>query len=139
MTNEEIVRAACQVVWTDGEIERAGEFYAEDFVADYPHANWGTGLDGVKINAANIRKGFPDYREQIDELIDAGDNIIVRLTIRGTHLGPLGPLPATGKMVEFRDVTVCQVKNGKIVKQWGLSDNLTIFQQLGVVELPSAA
>jgi predicted ester cyclase len=87
MTNEELVRNACQVIWTDGDVSRIGEFYAENFQANYPMTNWGTGLEGAKNLALEIRAAFPDYRERIDELIDAGDRIIVRLTIQGTHQG----------------------------------------------------
>ena len=138
MTNEEIVRAACQVVWTDGDLSRIGEFYAEDFQANYPITNWGKGLEGLKQLAIDQRTAFPDYRERIDELIDAGDRIIVRLTIRGTHKGPLPNLPVTGKSIEFTDVTICRIENGKIVEQSGLSDYLTVYLQLGVIELPDA-
>ena len=84
------------------------------------------------------RAAFPDYRERIDELITAGDRVIVRLTIRGTHEGPLPNLPATGKSVEFSDVTICRIENGKIVEQSGLSDYLSLYLQLGVIELPDA-
>ena len=138
MTNEEIVRAACQVIWTDGDVSRAGEFYAEDFQANYPITDWGRGLEGLKRLATDQRAAFPDYREQIDELITAGDRVIVRLTIRGTHKGPRPNLPATGKAVEFSDVTICRIENGKIVEQSGLSDYLSLYLQLGVIELPDA-
>lgn len=136
MTDEELVRAACQVIWTDGEGDRVGEFYADDFRADYPITNWGEGLAGVRALAMEVRKGFPDYREQIDELYRDGNVVIVKLTIRGTHTGPMPNLPPTGKAVEFRDVTICEIENGKIVKQSGLSDYLTMLHQLGAAELP---
>ena len=139
MTNEELVRNACQVIWTDGDVSRIGEFYAENFQANYPMTNWGTGLEGAKNLALEIRAGFPDYRERIDELIDAGDRIVVRLTIQGTHLGDYGGLPATGKSVEFTDVTICRIENGRIVEQSGLSDLLTLYVQLGLIELPGSA
>ncbi|MFT4583307.1 MAG: putative ester cyclase [Gammaproteobacteria bacterium] len=116
MSNAQIVRDACRIVWTEGQVSRMGEFYADDFKADYPMTNWGRGLEGAKKLAAAIRVGFPDYAERIDELIDAGEDIIVRLTIRGTHTGPLLGLPATGKAVESKDVTICRVNNGKIVE-----------------------
>ena len=136
MTNEELVRTACQVIWSEGDVSRISEFYAEDFEAHYPMTNWGSGLGGAKNLAVEIRKAFPDYREHIDELISAEDRVIVRLTITGTHTGPLPNLPATGKSVEFTDVTICRIQDGKIVEQSGLSDYLTLYSQLGVIELP---
>ena len=139
MTNEQIVRDACRIIWTEGDVSRIGEFYAEDYTADYPFTDWGTGLEGIKYLAETQREAFPDYTEQINELFDAGDHIIVVLTIRGTHLGRIGNIPATGKEFEFRDVTICQIENGKIAKQSGLSDHLSFFLQTGLLELPGTS
>lgn len=138
MTNEEIVREACRVIWTEGDVSRVGEFYTEDFEADYPFTNWGAGLEGVAALAQTQREIMPDYREQIDELINADGKVIVILTIRGTHLGAMDGIPATGKEVEFRDVTICEIRDGRIAKQSGLSDLMTYFLQLGLVALPGA-
>ncbi len=135
MTNEEIVREACRVVWTEGDVSRIGEFYSEDFTTDYPITQWGSGLDGIKRLAEAQRNAFPDYREQIDELYDAGDDIIVVLTIRGTNKGAMEGIEPTGKEVEFRDVTICRVKDGKIIKQSGLSDYFTVYRQLGLIDV----
>ena len=135
MTNEETVREACRVVWTEGDVSRISEFYSEDFTTDYPITQWGTGLEGIKRLAEAQRNAFPDYREHIEELYDAGDDIIVVLTIRGTNTGAMEGLEPTGKQVEFRDVTICRVKDGKIVKQSGLSDYFTVYQQLGLIDL----
>ena len=137
MSNEQTVRDACQVIWSEGDVARIGEFYAEDFQADYPRTNWGSGLEGIKALVEEIRAAFPDYREQIDELIDAGDIIVVRLTIRGTQTGQMGDTPATGKTVEFNDVTILRIRDGKIVEQRGLSDHFALYQQLGLIDFPS--
>ena len=136
MTPEAIVRATCQTIWTDGEVDRIGEFYSADFEADYPFTDWGEGLEGARKLAATLRVGFPDYREQIEELWVDGDTVIVKLRIRGTHTGPMPGLPApTGRKVDFRDVTICEVREGRIARQSGLSDQLTLMLQLGIREL----
>jgi steroid delta-isomerase-like uncharacterized protein len=139
MTNEELVRTACKVVWSDGDLSRIGEFYAEDYQADYAMTDWGEGVEGIKNLAIEQREAFPDYREEIEELIDAGDKIIVVLTIRGTHKGPFRGMAATGKSFEIRDVTICTCRNGKIVRQSGVSDYLAAFVQLGVIDLPGVS
>jgi steroid delta-isomerase-like uncharacterized protein len=139
VTNEQIVRDACRIIWTEHDLSRIPEFYAEDFKADYTFTDWGVGLEGIKALATQQREAFPDYSEHIDELIDGGDRIVVVLTIRGTHLGALPNLPATGKAFEIRDVTICRIENGKIAAQSGLSDHLSFFLQAGLIELPGAA
>lgn len=133
MDNEQIVRDACRVIWSEGDISRVSEFYADHIVGHYPLTEWSDGIEGVRELATTIRQGFPDYHEQIDELLCAGDKVIVRLTITGTHLGSLYGLPATRNRVTFTDVTVCRIENGKIAEQWGLSDHFTLYLQLGLI------
>ena len=114
-------------------------FHTEEFQTDYldyPETNWESGTEGLKNFVLGLKAGIPDYSEQIDDLIDAGDRIIVRLSISGTHTGPLPNLPATGKPCEFREIAVCRVENGKIVEQCGLTDYLTFYTQLGLIEVP---
>ena len=132
-SNADIVREACQVIWTEGQIDRVPEFYSEDFTADYAFTDWGTGIEGVKALASSVRVGLPDYREEIKLLIDGGEYIVVELLIEGTHTGPMNGMEPTGEAVAFRDVTILKLRDGKIVEQRGLSDYLTMFQQLGVI------
>ena len=134
--NEEIVREACRVIWTEGQIERVAEFYAEDFKASYPNADWGEGLEGVKALAKRVRQGMPDARESIDLIISDGDYVVVELTICGTHKGSMYGVAPTEKELSYRDVTILKLARGKIVEQRGLTDFLSVFIQLGLVEHP---
>ena len=124
-----VVREACQVIWTEGKTERVADFYSPEFEADYPITDWGQGLAGVAALASKVRQDLPGYAEDIEELIEAGDEVVVRLTISGRN-------PKTDEPVSFRDVTILTVKDGLITRQRGLSDHLSLFLQLGIVELP---
>ncbi len=126
----EVVRDACQVIWSDGDTSRVAEFYADNFEADYPMTNWGEGLEGVANLAAQVRKDLPGYTEHIEELIEAGDEVVVRLTITGRN-------PRNDKPVSFRDVSMLTVKDGRITRQRGLTDYLTLYMQMGIIDLPS--
>ena len=134
--NERIVRDACRVIWTEGDVSRTEEFYATDFVADYPFADWGTGSDGVRALAAAIRASFPDQREEIEDLVVQGDTVAVQLRIKGTHTGSVPGRPATGAKTDYRDMTFIKIQDGKIVRQTGLTDFLTRWAQEGTLDLP---
>ncbi|NCG07426.1 MAG: hypothetical protein GWP37_10690, partial [Gammaproteobacteria bacterium] len=58
-SNADIVREACHVIWTEGQIDRVPEFYSQDFIADYAFTDWGTGIEGVKALASSVRVGLP--------------------------------------------------------------------------------
>lgn len=138
MTNEDIVRNASDVIWNKGDIFRIAEFYSENIRADYPVTDWEDGLDGVKKLLEEINEAIPDYHEQIDELISAGDRVIVRLTISGTHKGTMFGIPPTGKFIKFNEISIVQFEGGKIVEQRGVTDYLSVWVQLGLIELPVA-
>ena len=85
-------------------------------------------MPGVEALAKQVRIDLPGYAETIEELIEADDEVVVRLTITGTN-------PKTGEPVSFRDVTMLTVKNGKITRQRGLTDYLSLYMQLGIINL----
>ncbi len=140
MTNEQLVRTAFETIWNRGEVSRCREFYTENFQAHYPPGgpSWGKGPDGVRAILTLIRNAFPDYHEKIEELISSGDRVVARMTNSGTHKGPLPIAPATGKSFEVVDIAICRIEDGKIAEQWGLSDNLSLLLQLGLIQPPGA-
>ena len=75
---------------------------------------------------------FPDYHEEIREIIAEGDVVVVRFTITGTQSGQWGMLAPTGKRVSFDEVVFLEIRDGKVVSQRGVADNLTALRQLGV-------
>lgn len=59
---------------------------------------------------------FPDYHEELEEMIAEGDKLVMRLTITGTQLGRWGPLPLTGKPVRFEEIVILRFVDGKVVE-----------------------
>jgi steroid delta-isomerase-like uncharacterized protein len=72
-------------------------------------------------------------------LIVEGDKVVMRFTVAGTHKGPLMGIPATGKSYKAPGISVFRLANGKIVEHWGVFDQLSVMQQLGLVPVPGQA
>ena len=130
--NEQLVRDAMQIIWNECDVSRVSEFYSDNFEADYPHTDWGNGLEGLCNLATQVHSDLPGYTENIEQLIDAGDKIVVVLLISGSH-------PVSGDEISFRDVTVLTIKDGKIVNQRGVGDLLTLYEKLNMITLTSNA
>ena len=47
-----------------------------------------------------------------------------------------GPLPPTGKRMQFEEIVILQIRDGKVCRQRGIADNLNALRQLGVVPTP---
>ena len=86
----------------------------------------------VKRLFAEFRTAFPDWHEEIVQLVAEGDAVAGRFRCSGTHLGEfLGEAP-TGKRMDVEEVFFLRVEEGKFVDFWGLEDSLNRMRQLGL-------
>jgi predicted ester cyclase len=89
----------------------------------------------VKRLFTEFYSAFPDWREEIVELVAEGHTVAGRFRCSGTHQGEfLGEAP-TGKRMEVDEVFFLRVEDGKFVDFWALEDSLGRMRQLGL--LPS--
>jgi steroid delta-isomerase-like uncharacterized protein len=81
-------------------------------------------------------EAIPDSKATFDNAVASGNTVLLELTWRGTHSGPLqtpkGSIAATGKKIEIRACTVIELDNGKAKVQRHYFDMTTLLQQLGV-------
>jgi predicted ester cyclase len=76
---------------------------------------------------------LPDTHASIDDMIAEGDKVAVRYTIRGTHKGAFRGIAPTGKQVTVNGFEINRFAGGKFVETWGLTDYLSLLQQLGAI------
>ncbi len=74
---------------------------------------------------------FPDASETIHFLVAEGDKVAVHSHCRGTQLGPMGSLPASGKTLSADFISIYRVADGRIAEAWVEWDSLTGLIQLG--------
>ncbi len=76
---------------------------------------------------------FPDIKVTTHHLVAEGDMVVEYQTTEGTHQGELMGIPATGKTVSITEMHMVRIANGQAVEHWGLADNMTMMQQLGII------
>lgn len=82
---------------------------------------------------AEFRAAFPDWREEILELVAEGDAMAGRFRCSGTHLGEfLGEAP-TGRRMEVEEVFFLRAEEGRFAGFWALEDGLNRMRQLGLL------
>jgi predicted ester cyclase len=73
----------------------------------------------------------------------SGDTAVTESTYRGTHTGtlrtPNGDIPATGKRVQGRQVTVQRVKDGQVWSEHLYFDQMEFLGALGLIPTPTHA
>ena len=93
-------------------------------------------LATIKQTIAALLAAFPDMTSAEDDLIAAGDKVVTRRTLRGTHEGKFMDVAPTGKPVAFSGVWLAQLSNGKLKEQWVYFDALGLLRQIGALPAP---
>jgi steroid delta-isomerase-like uncharacterized protein len=129
--NKAVARRVFDEIFNQGKYEVAKEIYAPDFV------NHGFSSDiGLKEDqdaARGWREAIPDIKVTVKMMMTDGDLVTVLWTAEGTNTGQGNGLPATGKTVRGRGITIWRIVNGKIREEWSEFDQLRLMQQLGLI------
>jgi steroid delta-isomerase-like uncharacterized protein len=75
---------------------------------------------------------FPDYKHSIESIFASGDMVVTRITYSGTHEDTFMEIPPTGNNFVYKGIFMFQLSDNKIMKMWGVEDELTMMRQLGL-------
>jgi len=125
------VRTFVEKVWNGKDYAAVSDLYAENYVNPF-----GTGPAARAEPIRRYHQAFPDLHFGIEELIVAGDTVVLRAAFRGTDTGGYAGRAATGRAVEEWVVTIMHFDGDRVVREWVGADKLGLFIQLGVVDNP---
>jgi len=129
--NKATARRVFDEIFNQGKFDAANELYASDFI------NHGVSRDislqEDQAAARGWKQAFPDGKMTVVQEIAEGDLVTVLWTATGTNTGEGNGLPATGKKIQERGITIWRIVNGKIVEEWSEFDQLRMMKQLGLL------
>jgi len=89
------------------------------------------GVGPWKELVAGLLAAFPDLHFTMEDQVVQGDRVALRWHATGTHKGPLGAAPATGKPIALDGLIIDRVAHGKVQERWEQWDQPVMLQQLG--------
>jgi len=128
--NKSVVLRSETELWNRGNLAAADELYTPNFVCHFVIEPEWRGVQGIKDAVAQHRRSFPDWNEQVDDIIAEGDKVVIRFTSTGTQKGEFAGISPTGKKVTIREVAIFRLVDGKIAEQWGKPDVHGLLEQL---------
>ena len=119
-------------------LDESAALLAADYVWHGPGMEL-RGPEGFKQLIGMYLSAFPDMVLTIDDLIAEGDKVVTQWTGRGTHLGELSGVAASGRPVAVPGITISRIVNGRIAEDHEVFDNLGMFQLIGTLPALSAS
>ncbi len=121
--------------WNTGDQKYLNAGVSPNFIDNTLPAGRPQGPEGLKFASNNFRKAVPDLHCTLEDLLVVGDKVTARLLFTGTFKGKFKEHPPTNKPVKFFAIDILQIKDGKLIQDWHLEDNLTLLQQLGAIKM----
>jgi predicted ester cyclase len=118
---------------SQGKIDVIDELVADDYIEHQEFPGLTPDKEGLKGFIKMNRDAFPDLTVEILGVAVDGDEVWVHAVMTGTHKGDLAGIAPTGKSVRLEMIDRVKVRDGKAVEHWGVSDDLGMMTQLGVI------
>jgi predicted ester cyclase len=107
------------------------ELMAPGFINHSAAPGMSKGPDGMWHTFSQVlRPAFPDLVVDIEDQVAEGDKVVTRKTIRGTHLGALMGIPATGRSVAINVIDIVRLEDGRYAEHWGVNTLGAVLAQL---------
>jgi steroid delta-isomerase-like uncharacterized protein len=132
--NQELFRRFWEEVVAGGNLALIDELVADDIV-DHEEGFPGQppGKDGVKFFVNTLREAFPDISVKAGVTLGDGNLAAGEATLTGTHTGDFMGVPASNKSFEIDSVDIIRVEDGKVAEHWGVTDTMSLMQQIGAI------
>ena len=126
-----------RTIWNEGDLELIDDLVGPGFVRHMVDISEDlVGPEGFVENVVAFRTQFPDFQVRFDEVIVAGDRLVIRWTVTGTDTGTFGELPPTGMSIQISGASVIHVIDGKFAEAWMYYNQGAMMQQLGFTLTP---
>ena len=113
---------------------------SEDYVAEYPGVPVLNKTQSLGYNRRFVI-AFPDTHFQVHSVVAQGDQVFIHWTVSGTQTERLATvtgrtIPPTRRRATGSGVLLTQVRDGEIVREHWYWDQLSLLDQLGIMEHP---
>jgi steroid delta-isomerase-like uncharacterized protein len=115
-----------------GDVSAAEDVFTSDCVVHMTGvAEPVRGIGPWKDLVGGLLRAFPDMHFTVEDQLIQGDRVAFRWRATGTHTGPLGAAPPTGKTVVLDGLIMDRMTDGKVRERWEQWDQPLMLQQLG--------
>jgi predicted ester cyclase len=135
--HSEFVEQMFDVVINQGEVDRAPEFFADDYVDHGPMGEM-PGIEAFQQVVLAWRAACPDVNCAVEGFFESGDMAAWNVRVTGTFTGEMMGMPPTGKAFEYVTPNIGRFNaEGKAVEHWADQGMFQFLTQVGAIPAPA--
>jgi steroid delta-isomerase-like uncharacterized protein len=116
--------------WNRGAFDRLEGLCAPTFAFHVHGRSRVTDLAELEAIVAAWRRGFPDLRFEIGDVVAEEGRVAVRATLTGTHRGEWNGRPPTGNRIAVDHIFLLRFEDGLLVEVFEVLDSAALRRQL---------
>ena len=123
-------------IWNNKQIEKIPDYVHEEYTI---HLDTADPWEGQTLSHAEFKKrlffsfdAFPDIHFEITTSIEDKNHVAISWILTGTHTGPIGHFPPSGRSIKTLGMTIYHFTDGLISGHTQVFDRMTVAQQLGL-------
>jgi predicted ester cyclase len=130
MTDRALVHEAVALLW-GGDERRVGDI-VDPAYRDHAAAGPSVGPAGFRAARSAFRRAFADVELTARDVVVADGRAAVRLHVRGLHVGPHAGVAPSGRTVEWDEIHLWRLQDGRVMEHWACRDDLAALRRMGV-------
>lgn len=138
MTADETTELALrflEAAWSNsGDYKTLEDLAAPEFFVKY--SLMPAPIEGVEAYCALLREtraNLDDIYIKFAHVATQGDTAVFSWEGGGTHKGEIMGIPGTGSALHWTGISIVQIADGKVTREWGEEDSARVLRQLGVI------
>jgi predicted ester cyclase len=128
--NEAIVRQVFEAIDAQ-DFARFQELLAPELIGHYSGPQEDLTVDSIIQLIKTFYQAFPDYSHSVEDAFAKGDKVVVRILQNANQKAEFQGIPP-GNKISYYQISIMQVKDGKVIGWWVVEDNLGMMTQLGL-------
>lgn len=129
--NKEIIKDFFNAIWINRDLDLALSFVADD-VRYYGVRNEFQGKETYGEMIKGYLSVFDEVTIDIEDMVAEKNKVFFRATFSGIHNGEFEGILPSHKKVKFQVFNEIEIREGKIIADWDMLDELGLMQQLGM-------
>jgi steroid delta-isomerase-like uncharacterized protein len=130
----ELIQEFYDEMLSEGNLDKLDDLVTDD-VVDHEQGLPGQpeGKEGVRFFVETMRGAFSDIKVTVGQSVESGNMAAAQVTVTGRHTGEFLGVPASDKSFEIECMDMIRIEDGKCAEHWGITDNMSLMQQIGAV------
>jgi steroid delta-isomerase-like uncharacterized protein len=137
VSNAELIRWSFEQL-NRHDISALREIWSADVVLRFPDRSCRS-ADEAAAYFEDTFAALPDMRVEVASIVEQGDEVFARWRLTGTHSGPVQGIAGTGKPIDLDGIDHFTLREGRIVSNFVVFDQMQYSRQLGILPAQDSA